>query len=571
MKQQNQRYINFPIKMKLLISHGIILAFSILITVILLFGMIGIKNKVVGLYEGPTKNIDAIGDIRFGLTDVLRAMDRILAESGRDISSAYDVMEADVARDVNLIMSATDVLKQNLLTEEGKVILTEMLDEIEAAEIVRPQVMEVLKTDNFDVAYELAFEVYLPMVEKINEIADKLEAQIRNTAAEYYSSALEESTILIFTGIGIMAVGIIFSIIITLRITKSIVNPIREITKASERMYQGDMAAGEDIKYEAVDEIGIVAASLRGAMKNLQDYIEEISANLREIAGGDLTKDGDSITNFLGDFADIKESFVYILKRFNSTLTEIQNTSKQVAISSKEIESASRTLSEGAADQASAIEELTATIATVAGLAEESASNTQEAYNDIRQSTDKAEQEKKKMEELTEEMRRIMEISKEIENIIADIEGIASQTNLLSLNASIEAARAGDAGKGFAVVADQIGKLASDSAESAVNTRNLIKKTLEEIEKGNAITVSTSAVFEKVIDDMKSFAEIAQTTNETARNQSVALEQIEQGITQIAGAVQNTTASAEENIAISENLLKDATNLDNLVNRFELF
>lgn len=87
------------------------------------------------------------------------------------------------------------------------------------------------------------------------------------------------------------------------------------------------------------------------------------------------------------------------------------------------------------------------------------------------------------MNVLLTEMEHITDISKEIGNIITDIEDIASQTNLLALNASIEAARAGEAGKGFAVVADQIGKLAADSANSAVNTRELIDKTLVEIQK----------------------------------------------------------------------------------------
>ena len=85
-------------------------------------------------------------------------------------------------------------------------------------------------------------------------------------------------------------------------------------------------------------------------------------------------------------------------------------------------------------------------------------------------------------------MERISDTSKEIQNIIGAIEDFASQTNLLSLNASIEAARAGEAGKGFAVVADQIGKLASDSAQSAIDTKKLIEKSLDEIENGNIIT-----------------------------------------------------------------------------------
>lgn len=90
-------------------------------------------------------------------------------------------------------------------------------------------------------------------------------------------------------------------------------------------------------------------------------------------------------------------------------------------------------------------------------------------------------------------MQRISETSLQIQNIIGDIEDIASQANLLTLNASIEAARAGNAGRGFGVVADQIGKLADDSAKSAVNTRELIAKAIEEVENGNAITKKTVA------------------------------------------------------------------------------
>ena len=90
--------------------------------------------------------------------------------------------------------------------------------------------------------------------------------------------------------------------------------------------------------------------------------------------------------------------------------------------------------------------------------------------------------------------------SQEIQNIIGSIEEIASQTNLLSLNASIEAARAGEAGKGFAVVADQIGKLAGDSAQAAVNTRDLIEKSLQEIENGNQITEKTVAALNRFLN-----------------------------------------------------------------------
>ena len=177
------------------------------------------------------------------------------------------------------------------------------------------------------------------------------------------------------------------------------------------------------------------------------------------------------------------------------------------------------------------------------------------------------------------------ELSSEVEHILHDfesefktvkdqtsaIDNISSQTNLLALNASIEAARAGEAGKGFAVVADQIGKLAADSANSAVNTRELIDKTLVEIQKGNEITITTAEAFNQIISDMNSFAEMAQNTMEKANTQAESLEQIGQGIEQLSGVVQGTAASSEENTAISINLAEGADKMNERVKRFKLF
>lgn len=350
-----------------------------------------------------------------------------------------------------------------------------------------------------------------------------------------------------------------------------IAEPIEQIETAIGNLRIGELSNTDMLTYESEDELGVAIRKLREAMNILSAYISEISGEVKSIAIGDLTKDANEITDFLGDFVELKESLTYILKRFNSTLTEIQYTSEQVESDAKEVESASQSLADGATEQAGVIEELNASIDTVVSLADDTAKETQQASEQVRSAVQRANAEKQKMHDLTAEMEYIIEISKEIENIITDIEDIATQTNLLSLNASIEAARAGEAGRGFAVVADQIGKLATDSAKSAVNTRNLINKTLVEIEKGNDITVSTAEAFNQIISDMEMFAEVAQRTTEKANTQADSLEEIGQGIEQLSGVVQSTAASSEENTAISINLSDKSKQLNELVTRFKLF
>ena len=432
------------------------------------------------------------------------------------------------------------------------------------------QVIELSRQNKLEEGNELMLG---EMLDAYNDFQTSF-AELKAYEEHQLAMAKQGVSIMFYSMMAAMVVIVVGALILVERLGKlligTITTPVEQITEAAKLMYQGDMSAGSLITYESADEFGMVSDALRGAMKNLSDYIDEISGNLREIAKGDLTKQGDEITDFLGDFASIKESFIYILKRFNTALSEIQNTSVQVASNAGTLANSSRSLADGATDQASAIEELTATVNTVATLAEENAKSSQKAYEDIRNSADKAEQEKQKMQELTEEMRRITEISKEIENIITAIEEIASQTNLLSLNASIEAARAGEAGRGFAVVADQIGKLAADSAQSAVDTRELIGKTLEEIEKGNAITASTSEAFDRVIGEMKDFAGVAQSIQENVTASADALEQVEQGIEQISVVMQNTAEASQDCTVISDSLLEESETLDGLVKEFKL-
>ena len=411
------------------------------------------------------------------------------------------------------------------------------------------------------------YEDYKSFSKKLTILCGKFQVEL-----DQAKTMANVCTVIIF--IVIVAAGLAIAVVTTMIgriITNSITEPVEQIDAAVASLRKGELSNVEMLTYESEDEFGDTIRNLKEAMGILADYVSEISVEVKAIAQGDLTRNGDDITDFLGDFSELKTSLLYILKRFNSTLTEISNLAEQVSSNSSEVENASKSLADGATEQAGVIEELNATIDTVVDMAEDTAKETQNASARVKASANKANEEKEKMNELLTEMEHITEISKEIGNIITDIEDIASQTNLLSLNASIEAARAGEAGRGFAVVADQIGKLAADSAKSAVNTRDLIDKTLVEIEKGNTITRTTADAFNQIIADMESFAELAENTMEKANSQAESLEQIGQGIEQLSGVVQGNAASSEENTAISINLAEGAAKMHDRVNIFKLF
>ena len=572
MEKIKKRIANLKVAGKLKVYRMTVLVMTLFLVLVALISTLVIRSNIEKITEVWSPSLEYLQDLETMTAKYRIKQYQHLVESDDAVMNSCEEeikkLESQI-QDTNAKLDA--IISADSKAQKGR-------DDYDAAsaawEKYRAASDEILKLSREGKQQEAAKLMTGEVYEEYKDFAEKLTILCDEFQVELDQAKAMANVCIVIIFIVIVAAGLAIAVVTTLIgriITNSITEPVEQIDAAVASLRKGELSNVEMLTYESEDELGDTIRNLKEAMGILADYVSEISVEVKAIAQGNLTRNGDDITDFLGDFSELKTSLLYILKRFNSTLTEISNLAEQVSSNSSEVEKASKSLADGATEQAGVIEELNATIDTVVDLAADTAKETQNASARVKASANKANEEKEKMNDLLKEMEHITEISKEIGNIITDIEDIASQTNLLSLNASIEAARAGEAGRGFAVVADQIGKLAADSAKSAVNTRDLIDKTLVEIEKGNTITRTTADAFNQIIADMESFAELAENTMEKANSQAESLEQIGQGIEQLSGVVQGNAASSEENTAISINLAEGAAKMRDRVNIFKLF
>ena len=383
--------------------------------------------------------------------------------------------------------------------------------------------------------------------------------------SEYYSMLI----VMIIALIILFAIG---ALLIAFSIRKSAANvtkPILALNQTAQQLAAGNLDV--ELAITSNDEIGELGESIAQTVNRLKEYIayiDETAEVLTQIADGKL-----HITlkyDYVGEFEKIKNALLNISRSMNQVMEGINTSSERVSVGASELANASQMLAEGAELQAASVEELAATTNSVADHVEESRRDAEASAKETARVTTMIEQNQAKMTMMMDAMNEIHQTSQQVVGIIQTIEEIADQTNLLSLNASIEAARAGDAGKGFAVVADEIGKLALESAKAASSTRNLIEISMEEINKGNAIATDAMNALKDSVNAVDHVNEMIKNTAQNSAIQAESMEQLRVGIDEIARGIQDNSAASEETSATSEELASQANLLNTMVQRFEL-
>ncbi|WP_312635358.1 methyl-accepting chemotaxis protein [Oscillibacter sp.] len=383
--------------------------------------------------------------------------------------------------------------------------------------------------------------------------------------AEYYQeySVIRNAMLTIF----IIAAAVISLLIIF--VARKIAAPIRKLTDAANQIADGKLDISAEVTTR--DETGQMAIAINRTVVQLNkyiNYIKEITHALETIAQGDLRIHLEQ--DYAGEFSVIKQALLNISVSLSNTLSHINNAANQVNAGAGQVSDAAQALASGATEQAATIEELTASISGVSEQAEQNITNVQKSVNYVEQAERDLAEGNNQMKNLNVSMREISETSQEISKITKLVEDIAFQTNILSLNAAVEAARAGSAGKGFAVVADEVRNLAGKSAEAAKQTAALIEKSVVTVSNGEKIAADTSIrlieASKKAELAVQSIREIEAATSE----QAASIGQINEGLSQVSAVVQTNAATAEESSASSEELAAQAQTLQHEVSKFRL-
>ncbi len=550
-------------------SYTQLITIFVALLIVVVLAMLYITNdytKILDNYAYPQ------GDIALAMNESAEVRAATRGAIGYETDELIQDMVTQHEAAVKAFEAKVEEIRPTMVTDEGLAAMAEIDAAWKAYKEIDAEVMNLGATTDT----ELCTQAQIMMAEKAAPKYQALDDALENLMAVNVACGDSERAVLtavtIIMVIAIIAVIILVSVYagrLAAVITKTIEKPVNELKDRFATFAEGDLDSAFPV-VDTEDEIKDLVASIEMMAERIHRIIADMGRLLGEMAEGNFNIRTECEAEYKGAFNGLLLNIRKMNRQIDSTVHGVREATDQVLVGATNLAEASQSVAEGATDQAAAVEEMQATIDELSNGIKTTAEELDKSYVEAHKYAKIAEASGEDMEAMMKAMNRISETSEKIGEIIAQIEDIASQTNLLSLNASIEAARAGEAGRGFAVVADQIRNLAEQSAKSAVDSKALIEASIHEVEEGNKSAEKASDSLKEVVEGVHMVADSAKKMKEVSLEQAESMGQADAAVSKIAEVVQNNSAAAEETSATSEELTAQATELTNMVAIFKL-
>lgn len=349
-------------------------------------------------------------------------------------------------------------------------------------------------------------------------------------------------------------------------VANKIARSIGNVKERIQKLAQGDITSPVEI-LQTGDEAEDLSTALQYTVQDIRTYIMELRETLMSVSKGNLNVSVKE--DFVGDFIILKESTNYIIDSLNNMMQKLQLAANTLSNAAIHVSNDARDVQNASEEQSTSVEKLIQESNEISNSiieVDENAKATKELTNKVEQ---KLEEGINQMKALLKAMDDIRNSEQEIIKTTKFMEDIAFQTNILALNASIEAARAGDAGKGFAVVADEVRNLAGKSSDFSKYTAEIIKVSSEAIDMGVKVANETSVSMNDIASISQEITEITDKLLVSVESEMVALENVAFAVESISNMTTKNLSVAQESANSIEELTQQAVTLQQMVEKFE--
>jgi methyl-accepting chemotaxis protein len=509
---------NLNAKPRLMCSFGVLLVLSMGISYLAVSGLSKANDRVRALYQQDLKGVIAIEDISTNKLDMARQdRDAMVNIDNQAVRTAdLDALKADFVS----MHSNLHAAELCFNAPEEKAAIGNIRDILPGYESAVMLIVDAIAAKNLAGAQARLLESTSVAAQMTAEItnARKVKETVAEEEFEANNQAYETARILILC---VAAASLLLGIILSILIARGFSLPLGQAMTALERVAEGDLTVTLDV--DTRDEVGRMGMALNAAVE-----------------------------------------------RLNNTMQEVADTAGSASSSSQQLAAAAEAIASGAQEQAASLEETSASLEEITASVRQSADNAQQASQLAVGSKDSATQGQEVVSKAITAMEEINAASAKISDIISTIDEIAFQTNLLAVNAAVEAARAGDEGRGFAVVASEVRSLAQRSAVAAKEIKVLIQDSLRKVDAGSALVNRSGETLQGIVGSVKRVTDIVGEIAASSAEQSTGVEQVSKAMTQMDQVTQSNSTQTEELSATAQSLSEQSARLLELVGTFTL-